>query len=41
MTIIDVRYIGLIVFIILIYIGCAMYMLQLNVGFGEDSGDII
>ena len=40
MTIIDVRYIGLIVFIILIYIGCAMYMLQLNVGNGEDS-DII
>ena len=40
MTIIDIGYIGLIIFIILVYIGSAMYMLQLNVGNGGDS-DII
>ena len=40
MTIFDIRYIGLIIFIILVYIGSAMYMLQLNVGFGDES-DII
>ena len=41
MTIIDIRYIGLIIFIILVYIGSAMYMLQLNVLLNEDSDNII
>ena len=41
MTIFDIRYIGLITFIILVYIGSAMYMLQLNVTFGEESDNII
>lgn len=40
MTIIDIRYIGLIIFIILIYIGSAMYMLQLNVRLGGESNII-
>ena len=40
MTIFDIRYIGLIIFIILVYIGSAMYMLQLNVRTGGES-DII
>ena len=40
MTITDIGYIVMIIFIIQVYIGSAMYMLQLNVGFGEDS-DII
>ena len=41
MTIFDIRYIGLIIFIILVYIGSAMYMLQLNVLLNEDSDYII
>ena len=41
MTISDIRYIGLIIFIILVYIGSAMYMLQLNVLLNEDSDYII
>ena len=40
MTISDIKYIVLIILIILVYIGSAMYMLQLNVGNGDDS-DII
>ena len=40
MTITDIGYIVLIIFMILVYIGSAMYMLQLNVRFGEEN-DII
>ena len=37
-TIRDIGYIGLIIFVILVYTGCAMYMLQQN---STNSGDII
>jgi len=40
MTIYDIRHFFLIIFIILGYIGSTMYMLQLNVRYGENS-DII
>ena len=39
-TIIDIGYIGMIIIIIFVYIGSALYMLQLNVASTEDA-DII
>ena len=39
-TIVDIVYIAFIIVVILVYCGCAMYMLQQNSGYGESS-DII
>ena len=40
-TIIDIGSIGFIIFIILVYCGCAMYMLQQNSEYGEEDSVVL